>query len=92
MTDTDTLFPEIERELHHAIRRAWRQVATNWLTLEAELVLMAATALITQRRPDLDDAGVLAELMRLGVVLESGLVRVPPLPGEVLVPAGVRAN
>lgn len=92
MNNDSELHDEISRELHHAIRRAWRQVAQNWQSLEAELVLIAATAAVTRRRPDLDDAGVLAELVREGVVLESGQVRVPPLPGEVPVPppAGVQ--
>ena len=80
----DELRADISRELHHACRRAWRQVQPNWRDLEAEMVLIAATAAVTRRRPDLDDAGVLAELQRLGIVTASGLVRVPPLPGEPL--------
>ena len=88
MTDQNALLTEIEHELNIACRRAWRQLVPNWRDLEAETVLLLATVAVTRRRPDLDDAGAMAELQRLGIVTASGLVRVPMLPGEPLPPTG----
>lgn len=82
----DELRAEVEAGLLHAIRRAWRQLQPDWPDLEAAIVASAATAAIARVRPDLDDAGVLGELVRFGIVQpgDDGKVRVavPRLPGE----------
>ncbi len=83
MTDTRQLHAEIVTGLHHAIRRAWRELTPNWRMLEADTVLAAATAAITRDRPGMTDAQVLRALEASGVLDRTGdqyAVRVPPLP------------
>ena len=83
-----TIHDEIERELHHAIRRAWRQATPDWREIEASTTVAAATLALLAERPGLSEHEIAAELSRLGVLvvtpLGRALVKVPPLPGEPL--------
>ena len=92
MSNADTLHAEIERELHHAIRRAWRQMVPDWREREAAAVTTAATVAVLRDHPEWTEVQVAAELTRQGVLLVTplgrALVRVPPLPGEPLPAAG----
>lgn len=89
-TSLGSLDAEIERELHHAIRRAWRSVTPDWRDREAATVVSAASVAVTREHPDWTDEQVGEELTRLGVLLVTplgrALVRVPPLPGEPVPP------
>lgn len=89
----DDIHAEIERELLHACRRAWRGMVPDWQEREAATVVTVASAALARTRPGLSEVEIAAELTRLGVLtvtpLGRALVHVPPLPGEPLpAPAG----
>lgn len=74
----DELLNETEAALLNAIRQAWRQLQPNWRDIEAQAVVAAASVALLRERPDLDEAGLRDELLRLGVLVagESGRVQV----------------